>query len=71
MLTEDDVESSKPAIVADALTEFIEYMAIPLPKIKGNISNGTQGFVNKFAEVVFDALTNTAEFELLEDLNHK
>lgn len=64
ILTDDDIESSKAAIIWDAVAEFITYMAMPITKYVE--IDTAQPLLNMLATAWVDSIANTLEYAFLE-----
>ena len=64
ILTEDDIESSKAAIIGDTVAEFITYMAMPITKYVE--IDSARPLLNMLATAWVDSVANTLEYAMLE-----
>ncbi len=64
ILTKDDIESSKGALIWDTLAEFITYMSMPMSEVVE--VDSMQPVLNLIATAWMDSIVNTLEYAALE-----
>lgn len=65
MITKEEIESSKWALLWEAISEFLTYMLMPFNKKVIEVDSA-RPFINKIATAWVDALINTMDYAALE-----